>query len=155
MKEFWKDKKAGHYFMGQAIASVAYQGASGEVLTFMTEHERELVATGYICSRIYVDNLKRAYSKRSVSPCPTVKYLQEAYDFYIEGDLRSSVSSDDLWNFFLWFNETTGFITVLNPSFSVFSIPQASCEWYADQVMLIPEQAREHLKREIEGKHGY
>ncbi|HBI9931170.1 TPA: hypothetical protein LAL36_004344 [Escherichia coli] len=155
MKKFWKDKKIGHYFMGQAIGSVALQAAPDEVRNILLAHERELVASGYICSRLYVDNLKRDKGKKSVSICPTEQYMKEAYDFYIEGGLRSSVSPDQLWEFFLWFNETTGFITVLNPSLSVFSIPPASCEWYADQVMLIPEKAREHLRKEIEGAHGY
>lgn len=155
MKKFWKDKKIGHYYMGQALASVAFQSASGEVHTFLTEHDRELVAASYICSRIYVDNLKRTRGKQNVSPCPTEQYLQEAYDFYIEGDLRSSVSLDSLWDFFMWFNMQTGFLTIECPPLPVFSVSQSAVEWYSAQVMLIPEKARKHLIKEIEGAHGY
>lgn len=155
MEKFWKDKKIGHYYMGQAIASVAYQNAPDDVLTHMEAHDRELVASGYICSRLYVDNVKQANSKRNVGICPTEQYLQEAYDFYIEGDLRSSVSPDQLWDFFMWFNSVTGFLTLVCPPLAAFSVPQSTAEWYADQVMLIPEKAREHLKKEIEGAYGY
>ncbi|MCV5569442.1 hypothetical protein OFS25_23535 [Escherichia coli] len=155
MKNILKDKKAGHYYMGQAIASVAYQSALGDVLTYMAAHDRELVASGYICSRLYVDNVKQANSKRNVGLCHTEQYLQEAYNFYIEGDLRSSVSPDQLWDFFMWFNSVTGFLTLTCPPLPAFSVPQSTAEWYSMQVMQIPEKARKHLIKEIEGAHGY